>query len=199
MRLAYKLVGVHFDENLSFDTHVRHICTKLSKSLFYLNRAKNFVDKQSLKILYYSLVHSNLLYCIGTTSAMNQTNLKKIKNLQKKAVRIIVGEKYNANNAPIFFAHKILPSDKLLKQFICKFMHAIEYNYNHDTFNTYWPLNNLLNYDLRNNNMRNVSRINYSHLKNCPLFNFPKIWNELSVNLRLHQKKPNDISPGVTK
>jgi hypothetical protein len=185
---SYKLLGVLLDEHLSFDAHVRHICNKLSKSLFYLNRAKNFVDSQSLKMLYYSLVHSNLLYCIGTTSAMNQTNFKKIKILQKKAIRIVAGANYKANTAPLFYDLKILPYDKLLKLFICKFMHAIEYNHNHESFSIYWPLNNqrLLDYELRNNNMRNVKRINFSQLKNCPLFTFPKIWNELSVNLRLH-------------
>jgi hypothetical protein len=62
---------------LSFEYHCRHLCNKLSKSLFFLNRAKSFVDKQSLKMLYYSLIHANLLYCIGTTSAMNLTNFKK--------------------------------------------------------------------------------------------------------------------------
>jgi hypothetical protein len=81
---TYKLLGVYFDENLSFEYHCRHLCNKLSKSLFFLNRAKSFVDKQSLKMLYYSLIHANLLYCIGTTSAMNMTNFKKIKLLQKK-------------------------------------------------------------------------------------------------------------------
>jgi hypothetical protein len=85
---TYKLLGIYFDENLMFDQHCRHICNKLSKSLFYLNRAKNFVDKKCLKMLYYSLVHSNLLYCIGTTSAMNQTNFKKIKLLQKKPLEL---------------------------------------------------------------------------------------------------------------
>jgi hypothetical protein len=126
---SYKLLGVYFDEHLTFEHHVRHICSKLSKSLFYLNRAKCFVDKQSLKMLYFSLVHSNLLYCIGTTSVMNQTNFKKIKLLQKKAIRIVAGVNYNANTAPLFYELKILPYNKLLKLFICKFMHAIEYAY----------------------------------------------------------------------
>jgi hypothetical protein len=120
---------------------------------------------------------------------MNQTNFKKIKLLQKKAIRIVAGVNYNANTAPLFYELKILQYNKLLKLFICKFMHAIEYAYNHESFNVYWPLNNqrLLNYELRNNNMRNVMRINYSQLNNCPLFSFPKMWNELSVNLRLQQ------------
>jgi hypothetical protein len=87
---TYKLLGVYFDEHLTFDHHCRHICNKLSKSLFYLNRAKSFVDKKSLKMLYFSLVHSNLLYCIGTTSTMNQTNFKKIKLLQKKSLELLL-------------------------------------------------------------------------------------------------------------
>jgi hypothetical protein len=186
---AFKLLGVYLDENLSFNYHVNHLCSKLSKSLFFLNRAKNYVDKKSLTMLYYALFHSNLLYCIGSLSAMNQTNCKKIKMLQKKAIRIVAGAKYNANTAPIFFDLKILPYEKLTKQFICKFMHCIEYMYKHESFYDYWPLNNnrILNYDLRNNNMRNVQRVNFDQLKNCPLFNFPKIWNNLDVNLRLHQ------------
>jgi hypothetical protein len=85
-------------------------------------------------MLYYALVHSNLLYCIGTLSTMTLTNFRKIKLLQKKAVRIVVGAKYNANTAPIFYDIKVLPYDKLLKQFICKFMHAIEYSYKYDSF-----------------------------------------------------------------
>jgi Reverse transcriptase (RNA-dependent DNA polymerase) len=188
---AYKLLGVYFDENLSFGYHVQHICNKLSRSLFYLNRAKHFVDKKSLKMLYYSLVHSNLLYCIGTTSVMNLTNFKKIKTLQKKAIRIVTNAAYNANTSPLFYELKVLPYELLLKQFICRFMHAIEYSYNHETFYDYWPLNNqrIINYELRNNSMRTVPRLNYEQLKNCPLVNFPKVWNELAVELRL-QRNP---------
>jgi hypothetical protein len=68
-------------------------------------------------------------------------------------------------------------------------MHAIEYEYNHASFTVYWPLNNqrILNYELRNNNMRNVVRINYMQLKKCPLFTFPKVWNELYVDYRLYR------------
>jgi hypothetical protein len=70
-------------------------------------------------------------------------------------------------------------------------MHAIEYEYSHDTFWAYWPLNNqrILNYELRNNTMRNIQRIKYDQLKNCPLFTFPKIWNDLAVEIRL-QRNP---------
>ena len=45
---SYKLLGVHFDETLSFNSHVKFLTNKLSRSLFCLNRAKNFLDFRSL-------------------------------------------------------------------------------------------------------------------------------------------------------
>jgi hypothetical protein len=50
---------------------------------------------------------------------MTLTNLKKVKLMQKKAIRIVAGAKYNANTAPLFYDLKVLPYDKMLKQFIC--------------------------------------------------------------------------------
>jgi hypothetical protein len=46
---SFKLLGVYFDEYLSFDAHVKHLCNKLSKTLFSLNKIKNFVNLEALK------------------------------------------------------------------------------------------------------------------------------------------------------
>jgi len=46
---SFKLLGIFFDEYLSFNTHITHLCSKISKSLFCINRIKNFVNGDSLK------------------------------------------------------------------------------------------------------------------------------------------------------
>jgi hypothetical protein len=46
---SFKLLGIFFDEYLSFKTHITHLCSKVSKSLFCINRIKNFVNGDSLK------------------------------------------------------------------------------------------------------------------------------------------------------
>jgi hypothetical protein len=38
---SFKLLGVLFDEYLSFDAHITSLCAKISKSLYCLNRIKN--------------------------------------------------------------------------------------------------------------------------------------------------------------
>jgi hypothetical protein len=60
---AYKRLGIHFDENLTFNHHVGHLISKLSKALFMINRVKNILPPHppSLKInqlFTVSLAHS---------------------------------------------------------------------------------------------------------------------------------------------
>ena len=60
---AYKLLGIYLDKFLSFNVHINHLCNKLSKTLHCINRAKNFFNLKSLKLLYFALIQSHLNYC----------------------------------------------------------------------------------------------------------------------------------------
>jgi hypothetical protein len=122
---------------------------------------------------------------------MSTSNAKKLKVIQKKAVRIITSAKSNAHTGPIFHELKILPYEKMQKLFTLKFMQAIEYGYCYESFSYYWPRNTQrnVNYELRNNDQQSVLRVNYVSLENCPLFKFPKIWNELPMELKLQSNK----------
>ena len=48
---AFKILGVYLDENLSSDYHFKHLYSKISKSLYYLNNAKHFLPTVALKSL----------------------------------------------------------------------------------------------------------------------------------------------------
>ena len=49
---SHKLLGILFDEHLSFNYHIDLLKSKLSKALFCINRVKNFVPLKTLKTLY---------------------------------------------------------------------------------------------------------------------------------------------------
>ena len=69
---AFKILGVYSDENLSFDYHFKHLYSKISKSLIYLNNANYFLPTVALKSLYYEIslfslawtcpIHPSLLF-----------------------------------------------------------------------------------------------------------------------------------------
>jgi hypothetical protein len=99
---SFKLVGVLFDEYLSFEDHVSSICAKISKSLFCINRVKNFVTPNSLKMLYFAMVHSHINYCLTVYSCANITTLNRLKLKQKEAIRVISNVGYRDHTERLF-------------------------------------------------------------------------------------------------
>ena len=177
---TYKLLGVLFDENLSFDQHISYICKKLSRANFFLNRAKNFVSQKSLRSLYFALFHSHLLYCTNITSCASTSNLKKITTLQKKAVRILSGAKSRDHTEPLFYSLNILPFDKLVLEAKLKFMHSIYYNYSPPSFANIWRKNSeITDLQLRNNDDFYLPSVKLELFRKIPLYSFAKAWNDL--------------------
>jgi hypothetical protein len=176
---SFKLLGVTFDEYLSFDEHINNLCAKISKSLFCINRVKNFVNEQTRKTLYFAMIHSHLVYCMSIYSCATQTSLNKLIVKQKEAVRIICNAGYRDHTAPLFTQLRILPIDKLIKYSALKFMHSFAHNLLPISFDRMWTTNSERFPDriLRNANQLFIPAHNFATLKRMPLFNFPSIWN----------------------
>jgi hypothetical protein len=99
---AIRFLGVYFDENLNFKYHIKLLLSKLSRTLYFLRSSKNFLTPKAMKAVYFSLFHSNLIYCIQIWSCTTGNNLNPIFTLQKKAIRLISNSNYNAHSEPIF-------------------------------------------------------------------------------------------------
>jgi hypothetical protein len=181
----FKLLGVLFDEYLSFDDHISHLCAKISKSLYCMNRVKNFVTQNALKMLYFSMVHSHLSYCINIYGCANQTSLNSLKLKQKAAIRVVCNAGHRDHTNPLFKQSGILPLNELIKYSNLKFMHKFSHKNLPLSFHEMWTTNRERNPNiaLRNADNLYVPAHNYATLKRLPLFAFPKVWNE-DTNLK---------------
>ncbi len=81
---AVKFLGLYVDPNLNYKFHVSTIRKKISNALYFLRSAKNTLDKKSLTALYYSLIHSHLIYAIQIWSCCNNELINSLYKLQKK-------------------------------------------------------------------------------------------------------------------
>ncbi len=119
-----KFLGMLLDEHLNFDSHVKHICSKLAKNVYMLNSVKHFLPSHSLKLLYYSYVHSNIIYGLNIWGPLvAKACLKRVRILQKKAIRAIDHAKYNSSTQEIFKKHEILKIDDLIDLECAKISH----------------------------------------------------------------------------
>jgi hypothetical protein len=177
---SLKILGVLFDEYLLFDDHINMLCSKVSSSLYIINRAKNFLPKCALLSLYFALIHSNLSYCLLIYGCAKKTHFSKIITQQKKAVRIICNANARAHTNPIFKELKILPIEKMLEFSKLKFMHLYHNNKQPLSFSNMWITNQQRNPErrLRNNDCYDILPHRYESIKNLPLFALPRAWNQ---------------------
>ena len=57
-----KFLGVFIDDNMTWRTHMEYLHNKLSMNKNMLSISKNKLDKDSLRKLYFSHIHSHLIY-----------------------------------------------------------------------------------------------------------------------------------------
>jgi phage antirepressor YoqD-like protein len=177
---TFKLLGGLFDEYLSFDDHISNLCGKISKSLYCMNRVKNFITQDALKMLYFSMVHSHLSYCINIYGSANVTSLNRLKLKQKAAIRIVCNAGHRDHTNPLFKRLGILPLNELIQYSNLKFMHNFWHKKLPLSFHDLWTTNRARNPNLvlRNANNLYIPAHMYATLKRLPLFSFPKIWND---------------------
>ena len=77
-------LGVLLDEHLIFEMHINSLFLKLTRALFYLNRSKNILGFAARKQFFFSLVHSNLLYCNLIYGSASAKCIKKLHFLKKE-------------------------------------------------------------------------------------------------------------------
>ena len=89
-----------------------------------MSKLKHYLPQKALLTVYYSLVHTHLLYGLSVWGSAYTTHLKKLITLQNKAVKIIGGGSYRDKASPCYSDTKILKLPYLYKLEIGKFVHA---------------------------------------------------------------------------
>jgi len=178
-----KFLGVLFDPQLNFKTHTNAVKSKLAKALYSLRMAKNLLPTSSLILLYQSLFHCHLIYALPIWQAAAGGVINEIFKMQKNAIRIITGSKYNAHTEPLFKKLEILPFPDLINFFKLQFMHRFIYNHLPSSFANTWIFNRdraELGYVLRNEDDLHVPFSRLALTERLPLAAFPRIWNEFT-------------------
>ena len=76
-----KNLGVIFDSRLSFEHHIKSLCSRLNGTLSYLNRVKNTLDEKSRILLINALIFSHLNYSSSIWGKCSKNCSMKYKNV----------------------------------------------------------------------------------------------------------------------
>ena len=78
---AFKFLGIHIDENITWKSHINYICTKISPSNYIINKVKNVLPKFCLLTLYQSIIQCHINY--GLHLWGSSSSIERITKLQK--------------------------------------------------------------------------------------------------------------------
>ena len=181
-----KFLGLHIDHSLTWAEQIENIKLQLSKGLYILNKIKNMVPVNSLKSIYYTLIHSYLNYGCLLWGNTNRKYLKKIETLQKRAVRIISKSSYNAPTSEIFKRLSILNLKNIYILQTAQFMYMICHNPSLlKSVNHFFKANNTFHtYFTRQNKAFHLPIFQYDQSYRSILYEGPKTWLDLSNDIK---------------
>ena len=130
-RTESKFLGVILDNKLTWHAHIKHISSKISKSVAILRMLRDTFPKHILKTLYLTLVYPYFNYCNLIWGSAYNSTLNPLVILQKKCIRIICNAEFLAHTDPLFKSTKLLKLKQLHELncaiFIYKCFHSTAY------------------------------------------------------------------------
>ena len=111
-----KYLGIHIDENLKWKSHIESVASTLSSNIGVMGRAKYLLSSRELILLYNSLVLPYLNYCVAIWGRNYPSNIKKLKLLQKRAVRIVDKKPYIYPTNSLFIKYNLLKFDDIVRE-----------------------------------------------------------------------------------
>ena len=111
---TYKYLGVIFDENLNWEPQISKMCSKLASVCGVLSKVRHILDRNSLMMIYNSLVESRLRYGIFGWSTASNCQLNRLKTLQNRALRYIDFSPIHTTILPIYSQFNVLPLNKMI-------------------------------------------------------------------------------------
>ena len=115
-----KFLGVNIDKKLKWNLHIMTKCNQVSKTLAVMCRIKHLLPKNVLLTLYNALIAPHLTYGIVAWGNTDPSQWKRMTTLQKRAIRIVNGSRYNSHTSPIFKSLNILTLPDLYHIECCK-------------------------------------------------------------------------------
>jgi len=124
-----KFLGLHLDSCLNWSTHIKNLCSKLSKNLHLLRNVKKTLPYWAMRKLYFAYINCHITYGLSLWGSMcSKADLNRVTVLQKKAIRVISNSKYNAPTDPLFRKFNILKINDTISLELCKLSYQVSKN-----------------------------------------------------------------------
>ena len=130
-----KYLGIHLDQHLKWNIHVNELTKKIRRIMYYFRFLKPILSIKQLKIVYSSLIESQIRYAIlGWGGAMNNV-LNNLIITQKRTLKIIHNKKLQYPTEELYKIAKTLDPRQLFYMTNAIKLYEIKKSYKNTTHN----------------------------------------------------------------
>jgi hypothetical protein len=189
-----KILGVFFDESMTFSTHCDNVYKKLSKRVGFLFRIRQLVPKKFLPTLYNAIFFPVYSYASILWGFTYKTHIDPIVKIQKRSIRAVSFSKWNDHTLPIFKNLKIMNFNTHVYYESCKYIHKV-LNHNCSGYGIDFFKYKISKYLTRSqeNKCLEIPKNKSKLFQNSIFFAGVKIWNDLSLELKLIVKSKSFV------
>ena len=180
----HTLLGITFDDSLTFKPHITNISLKLSRIVSLLYKIKDLMPLHVLKIIYNAHILPILSYCMPIWCNTYPTHLLPLFRLQKKIIRIITNSDFLEHSLPLFKETNILTLFALNKLHIGTYMYKSQLDYNVVLLPQH-------NYPTRTRLTLNVPPHTLTIYQHSLSYTGPKLWNSIPEQIKQKPSLPS--------
>ena len=183
----FKYLGVYLDEKMSFKSHIKFLCEKLSKMCGIFCKLRHCCSKDLLKVIYYALVESHLQYCNLIWGSASPSILEPLRKLQDKIIRIMNFAPRDFFNTPSLYKNlKLLNLSQLNEVSKAKFLHKYKMNKLPPSFENFLVRNTTHRYALRSRETNDFACVWGKTIYGMKKIQFDgvRLWNQIPKDIR---------------
>lgn len=180
-----KILGVFINQNLKWDMHITFLRNKIAKNLWLLSRIKSNIPLDYRIIFYKAYVQPHLDYCNVIWGNTTKSNLNSLILLQKRACRIILGDRYTTFSESIQKINSLTINQRIILQ-KAKFMYRVSQKKIPSYIQDLFQYNTYLSKNLRSSNSLNfiIPKPNIELFKESVSYSGTVLWNSIPADIR---------------
>jgi hypothetical protein len=125
---SFKYLGLIIDQKLNWSDHIEYVKNKISPIIGILYRGKQIIQTNMRKSIYFSFIHSHLVYVCALWGNANLNVINQLQILQNRALKIIFNKPFLYSTINLYKETQILNVDKIYFKEIVLLMYKIENN-----------------------------------------------------------------------
>ena len=169
---------------MNWNSHITEVCNKSKRNFKAFFAIRNFISKEHIKVIYYTLIYSNIKYGISIYGLGNKNSLDRIQKVQNQLLKVLTNKRYRYSTNLLHNDLDILKVKDIRNLEILTFMHNFFSNKLPSVFDNYFTtFANVHTINTRNSQRRLKVHNHKTNIgSNTIKVTGAKLWNNLNVN-----------------